>query len=67
MSEREPQHDTNLATARELTEDAKVFQKMETDADSDRAARREAFKEKRRSEERPRRRSRQRDGPEMER
>ncbi|OSQ46945.1 relaxase/mobilization nuclease domain-containing protein [Thalassospira alkalitolerans] len=56
----------NKATARSLTEDAKVFQKMETEADADRAARREEFKQRRRrqSQDRARRRSRSRDGPE---
>jgi hypothetical protein len=64
QAQRDQQRQTNTITTRSLTEDAKVFQKMETDAEAERAARREAFKEQRRSEERPRRRSRQRDGPE---
>lgn len=66
VKERAVQRTENKAVTRDLTEDAKVFQKMETEADADRAARREAFKEKRRSEERPRRRGRQRDGPSLE-
>lgn len=65
--ERVGQREANKSTARSLTEDAKIFQRMETDAEAERSARREAFKESRRSEERPRRRGRQRDGPKMER
>lgn len=48
-----------------LTEDAKVFQAMETDAEAERQSRKEAFKQRRRTEDRPRRRSRSRDGPEL--
>ena len=66
VNERTKQREDNKTITRDLTEDAKVFQKMETDADADREARREAFKEKRRSKGRPRRRSRQRDGPDLE-
>jgi hypothetical protein len=62
-AKREQERKANVTTTRELKEDAKVFQKMETDAEAERAALREAFKERRRSENRPRRRSRQRDGP----
>ena len=65
VRERAQQRETNDAATRDLTQDAKVFQKMETDAEAERAARREAFKERRRTEERARRRSRQRDGPTM--
>jgi hypothetical protein len=67
VSERVQQRETNKAVKRDLTEDAKVFQRMETDAEAERNARREAFKDRRHSEDRPRRRSRQRDGPELER
>ncbi|MEQ8602872.1 MAG: relaxase [Marivibrio sp.] len=67
VKERATQRERNKGVARDLTEDAKVFQKMETEADQERAARREAFKEKRRSQERPRRRSRSRDGPMLDR
>ena len=63
VKERTKQREENKTVTRDLTEDAKVFQKMETDADADRVARREAFKERRGTEERPRRRSRSRDGP----
>jgi hypothetical protein len=60
VKERMQQREENKTVTRSLTEDAKVFQRMETDADAERAARREAFKECRRTEERerPRRRSR---------
>lgn len=56
----------NKATARSLTEDARVFQNMESEADADRAARRNEFKQRRRkqSQDRPLRRSKPRDGPE---
>ncbi len=67
VKERADQRETNKTVTRELSKDAKVFQNMESDADSERAARRESFKEKRQSEERPRRRSRSRDGPSLER
>lgn len=63
VQERTVQRTQNEATTRELTEDAKVFQQMETDAEAERLARREAFKERRRTEERERPRSRPRDGP----
>lgn len=63
VKERAQERESNKATKRELTEDAKVFQRMESDADGERAARKETFKERRRTEERPRRRSRSRDGP----
>lgn len=67
VKERTQQREENKTVTRSLTEDAKVFQNMEIDADVERAARREAFKEQRRAQakERPRRRSR--DGPELER
>lgn len=67
VQERTVQRTQNEATTRELTEDANVFQRMETDAEAERLARREAFKERRRTEERERRRSRPRDGPTLER
>ena len=67
IQERTVQRTQNETTTRELTEDAKVFQQMETDAEAERSARREAFKERRRTEERERRRSRSRDGPTLER
>lgn len=63
VKERAQQREINTAVTRDLTEDAKVFQRMETDAELERAARREAFKERRRTEDRPRRRGRTRDGP----
>jgi len=63
VKERVQQREDNTATARDLTEDAKVFRNMETDAEAERGARRKAFKERRRTEDRPRRRGRQRDGP----
>ena len=63
--ERRDQHQANTDTTRSLTEDAKVFQTMETEGQTERDARREAFKERRRTEDRPRRRSRARDGPDM--
>ena len=66
INERAKQREENKSVTCDLTEDAKVFQKMETDADADRTVRREAFKEKRRTEERPRRRSRSREGPSLE-
>ena len=50
--ERAQQREENKAVTRELTEDAKVFQQMETDADSERVARRKEFSEKRQSPER---------------
>lgn len=65
VKERVDLREKNKAVTRSLTDDAKVFQKMETDAETERAARREAFKERRRTEDRPRRRSRSRDGPEI--
>ena len=67
VKERADLQEKNKAITRSLTDDANVFQKMETDAETERAARREAFKERRRSEDRPRRRGRQRDGPDLER
>jgi hypothetical protein len=67
LEERAKQHEANSAVTRELREDAKVFQRMETDAESERNARREAFKECRRTEDRPRRRGRSRDGPSFDR
>ncbi len=67
VRERAQQRETNNAAKRDLTEDAKVFQRMEADAAAERNARREAFKERRRTEERPRRRGRSRDGPSPER
>ena len=64
VQERARQRETNQAVTRDLTEDAKVFRQMESEADQERAARREAFKAKRRATaERPRRRTRTRDGP----
>lgn len=66
VRERVGQREANKSTARSLSEDAKVFQRMETDAETERAARREAFKESRRSGDRPRHRGRQRDGPSLE-
>jgi hypothetical protein len=63
VMQRAEQHEANRAVTRDLTEDAKVFKRMETDADAERAERREAFKERRRTEDRPRRRGRQREGP----
>lgn len=67
VKERTQQREENKTVTRSLTEDAKVFQNMEADADSERDARREALKEQRRAQakERPRRRSR--DGPELDR
>ncbi|WP_028792849.1 relaxase/mobilization nuclease domain-containing protein [Thalassobaculum salexigens] len=67
VMEQSRKHEETKATARDLTEDAKVFRQMEADAAPDRNARLEAFKERRRSEDRPRRRSRSRDGPSYER
>ena len=67
VKERAQQRETNKGVTRGLTEDAKVFQRMEADADAERAARKEAFKERRRTSDRPRRRGRSRDGPTMER
>ena len=67
VQERTVQRTQNEATTRELTEDVKVFQQMETDAEAERLARREAFKERRRTEERERPRRRSRDGPTLER
>ena len=64
IQERQQQKQENKATARDLTQDAKVFQQMEADAETMRDARREAFKQRRRTEDRPRRRSHARDGPE---
>ena len=64
---RTQQREANIAVARELKEDAKVFRRMEGDAVAERDAAREAFKERRRTEERPRRRSRSREGPAPER
>jgi hypothetical protein len=63
VTQRAEQHKANRAVTRDLTEDAKVFQRMEQDADAERAERREAFKKRRRTEDRPRRRGRSRDGP----
>lgn len=63
VARRVEQREANRAVTRDLTEDAKVFQRMEQDADAERAERREAFKERRRTENRPRRRGRSRDGP----
>ncbi|MBP5858831.1 relaxase [Marivibrio halodurans] len=69
VKERTQQRERNKAVTRDLTEDAKVFQKMETETDQEREARREAFKEKRRRQERerPRRRSKSRGGPSLDR
>lgn len=67
VQERSSQRAFNEATTQELAEDANAFRQMEVDAESDRAARREAFKERRRTEERQPRRSRSRDGPTLER
>lgn len=66
VQERTVQRTFNEATTRELSEDASTFRRMESDAEAERSALREAFKERRRSEERPRR-SRQRDGPTLDR
>jgi len=63
VNERAKQREINKAVTGDLTEDAKVFQNMESSADAERTSRKEAFKEKRRSQNRPRRRSRSRDGP----
>lgn len=67
VKERAKERDSNGSLTRELTEDAKVFQNMETDAATEREARKEAFKQSRRTstQDRPRRRSRSRDGPEF--
>ena len=62
VKERAQQRETNKGATRDLTEDAKVFKRMEVNADTERAARKEAFKERRRTSDRPRARSR--DGPE---
>ncbi len=67
VKERTQQREENKTITRSLTEDAKVFQNMETDADSERVARREAFKEQRRTESKARPRRRSRDGPELDR
>ena len=67
VQERAVQRSANETVARELTEDASTFRQMETDAEAERNVRREAFKERRRTEERERRRSRSRDGPAPER
>ncbi|MEW5425240.1 relaxase [Amorphus sp. 3PC139-8] len=66
QAQRREQEQANATTTRSLREDAKVFRQMETEADLERNSRRDAFKERRRSEDRPRR-SRQRDGPAPER
>jgi len=66
VQERTQQREENKEIARSLTEDAKVFQRMEADADAERAARREAFKERRRTEERERPRRRSRTEPSLE-
>lgn len=63
VSERTKEREANKTLIRDLREDAKVFQRMETDMEAERAAKREAFKEQRRTEDRPRRRGRTRDGP----
>ena len=66
VTESAKQRTKTKAEQKSLTEDAKVFRNMETEAISEREARREAFKAKRRrAEDRPRRRSRQRDGPSL--
>ncbi|MEQ8287877.1 relaxase [Thalassospira sp.] len=69
VNERIQQREENKTVTRSLTEDAKVFHNMEADAEAERAARREAFKEHRRtqSEDRPRRRTRSRDVPSLDR
>lgn len=69
VKERAKQRDTNNAATRDLTADAQVFQRMESDAESQRDARKEAFKQRRRTptKDRPRRRSRSRDGSDLER
>lgn len=67
VRDRSSQRAFNEATVRELSEDASAFQRMETDAEAERAARREAFKERRRTEDRQPRGSRSRDGPTPER
>lgn len=66
VKERTQQREENKTVTRSLTEDAKVFQRMETDADAERAARREAFKERRRTEERERPHRRSRTEPTLE-
>ena len=66
VKERTQQREENKEVTCSLTEDAKVFQRMEADADAERAARREAFKERRRTEERERPRRRSRTEPSLE-
>lgn len=68
VTESAKQRTETKAVQRSLSKDAKVFQNMEAEALSERDARREAFKRKRRlTEDRPRRRSKPRDAPTFER
>lgn len=66
IQERAQQRQENKSTVKSLTQDAQVFKQMETTAEREREARKEAFKQKRRTatKDRPRRRNRSRDGPE---
>lgn len=67
IRERRQDRDANRAVVGYLTEDARVFDRMAAEAESERKARLDALRERPRPEDRPRRRSRHRGGPALER